>query len=716
MEAIDNNYEEYVLYVDDLSIQYTILGKKVFALNHVTFGIRESESLGFVGESGCGKSTLALALTHILPRNSQVTSGRVFFKGKVIVDSEKGATYTLQKSGKERKLEGELKVVRWKGISIIFQGALDSLNPLLKVGDQLSDIFVHRENMARKEALEKSRELLSTVALDPWIMDAYPHQLSGGMKQRVLIAMAISLHPSLIIADEPTTSLDVITEYRIIEELRRLRESFNLSLISISHDISMISNLADRLFVMYAGRIVEKLPLSDFAEVMHPYTYLLKESMPHVWGEITNLVPIRGAPPSLTSEIRGCPFYERCDYRVNICLEPGSEALRPISQSHEVACPVLPLGKISTRIMPVNHTNGRQIRSNTKLLKAEGITKVFSKRSGLIARNVDEGVKAVDRVSFELSEGESLALVGETGSGKTTISRIIGLLESPTSGQVSINNQAVNFQNEKGFMKFRSTIQTIFQDPFQSLNLRFSVWDIVAEPLRVIKPKVSYSEMDKRIRMVLKLAELTPVDDYINKFPHQLSGGQRQRVSIARGLIRTPKILVADEPISMLDVSLRAGILNLLKKLRDEMNLSLFYITHDIASARYISDRIMVMYRGQIVESGDTETIISHPAHPYTIALVLASMGIKGETLSQLGEKIFNYASVSYGNSCRFSNRCPFATRRCEEEEPTENMVTDRHMVRCHYAADILKFMQNNEVKPGINMKILKDQMDGLIP
>ena len=716
MEVFDNRYEEYVLYVDDLSIQYTLAGRKVYALNHVTFGVKDGESLGFVGESGCGKSTLALALTHILPQNSIVTTGRVFFRGKVIVDSEKGATYTIQKSGKERKLEEELKIVRWKGISIIFQGALDSLNPLLKVGNQLSDIFVYREKMDREGALVKSKDLLSSVGLDPWIMDAYPHQLSGGMKQRVVIAMAISLHPSLIIADEPTTSLDVITEYRIIEELRRLRDSFKLSLISISHDISMISNLADRVFVMYAGRIVEKLPLSDFTNVMHPYTFLLKESMPHVWGEIEDLVPIRGAPPGLTSEIKGCPFYDRCDYKTDICLDPGSELLRPVSQTHEVACVVLPIGKIPVTPSFTYNRSKNQLRNSTEVLKAKNITKIFSKRSGLLSGKNDDGVRAVDHVNLQLNQGESLALVGETGSGKTTISRIIGLLETPTSGEVNLNGQAVDFQDEKGLMKFRGTIQTIFQDPFQSLNPRFSIWDIVAEPLRVSKNRVSFSEIDRRVREALELAELTPVDDYINKFPHQLSGGQRQRVSIGRALIRNPKILVADEPISMLDVSLRAGILNLMKKLRVEMDLTLFYITHDIASARYISDRIMVMYRGQIVEYGDTETIIKHPVHPYTISLVLASMGIKGGALNQLGDKIFNYNNPSYDKGCRFSNRCPFATSRCEEEEPGENIVEGGHMVRCHYAADILKFTKNNDIKPGVNMKALKDQMNDTIP
>lgn len=712
MEVFENNYEEYVLYVEDLSIEYTLSGRRVYALNHVTFGVRKNQSLGIVGESGCGKSTLALALSHILPQNTEITSGRIFFRGQLIVDKKTGATYSLQKSSRVQKIEKQLTSVRWKGISIVFQGALDSLNPLLRVGDQLSDIFIHREGLDKEKARERSLELLSAVSLDSWVMNAFPHQLSGGMKQRVVIAMAISLHPSLIIADEPTTSLDVITEYRIVEELLSLKEKYDVSLISISHDINMVSSLADRIYVMYAGRIVEKLPDTDLSLAKHPYTHLLNESMPKIWGEISELAPIRGAPPGLTERIVGCPFYERCDYHTDICQEAGSEDLISLGGDHEVACPVLPINKGVDRI-------GVQVRSSfpgtgsDRILEVKSLEKVFLKSAGLSERkrSSDDEVRAVDGVSFTIRRGESLGLVGETGSGKTTLSRIIGILETPTSGEVLLDGEPVDYNREKTHYKLRDKVQTIFQDPFQSLNPRFTIRRIVSEPLDVMKKRLSKEERDEKVREALDLAELTPVEDYLNKYPHQLSGGQRQRVSIARGLVRHPDILVADEPISMLDVSLRAGILNLLRKLRSETHLSLFYITHDIASARYISDRIMVMYKGQIVESGDTETIMRNPAHPYTLALILASMGIKRGSLADLGDKIFNNPS-SVPGGCRFSSRCPFSTSKCEEQEPPEVNLGNSHNVRCHYSGDILNFTTRNEIRPGISVKQLRKEMN----
>lgn len=712
MEVFENNYEEYVLYVEDLSIEYTLSGRRVYALNHVTFGVKKNESVGIVGESGCGKSTLALALSHILPQNTEITSGRIFFRGKLIVDRSTGATFSLQKSARFQKIEKELSTVRWKGISIVFQGALDSLNPLLKVGDQISDIFIHREKMEKEKARERASELLNSVNLDSWVMDAFPHQLSGGMKQRVVIAMAISLHPSLIIADEPTTSLDVITEYRIVEELLALKQKYDVSLISISHDINMVSSLAERIFVMYAGRIVEKLPDTDLSKARHPYTYLLKESIPKIWGEISELLPIRGAPPGLTEKIVGCPFYERCSYHTDICQEPGAEDLINLGGNHEVACPVLPISSNTERVglhMDSPFSRGR----GEKILEVKALEKVFYKSAGITERKrgPNDQIKAVDGVSFDIRKGESLGLVGETGSGKTTLSRIIGILETPTSGEVRIDGDPVDYMKEKTHYKLRDHVQTIFQDPFQSLNPRFPIRKIVSEPLDVMKEKLGKEERERKVIEALELAELTPVEDYLNKFPHQLSGGQRQRVSIARGLVRDPEILVADEPISMLDVSLRAGILNLLRKLRSEKNLSLFYITHDIASARYISDRIMVMYKGQIVESGDTETIMKNPAHPYTLALILASMGIKRGSLDELGDRIFNNPA-SVKDACRFSPRCPFATSKCESQEPDEVSLGNGHNVRCHYAGDILHFTTKNEIKPGISVKQLRKEMN----
>lgn len=710
------NYSDYVLYVDDLSLEYTVGRKRVFALSHVTFGIRENESVGIVGESGCGKSTLAMAISHILPQNTVVTSGRIYFKGQIIVDSEKGASYSLRSTKRTDKIEESLKMVRWKGISIVFQGALDSLNPLFTVGEQISDIFLYRENMEKEKAWEKTKELLKSVGLDQWVFNAFPHQLSGGMKQRVVIAMALSLHPSLIIADEPTTSLDVITQYRIIEELRKLRKDFDVSILNISHDVAMVSNLSDRIMVMYAGRIVEKIPSTDFSVAQHPYTNLLINSIPKLTDDITQLEPIVGAPPGLTEPIMGCPFYDRCVYHTDLCREPGSEVLRKIANTHEAACLILPFRE-------GNRGNDRREWKEIKVVKAvrqnpaivtKDLTRIFQKGVGLrINTKSGKGtITAVDRANIIVNEGESVALVGETGSGKTTLSRMIGMLETPSNGSITIMGHDVDFKDKKLLKNLRQIVQTIFQDPFQSINPRFTIYRIIAEPLLINGMAKDEADLMDRVRAAMVLAELTPVDDYLYKYPHQLSGGQRQRVSIARALSMNPKILIADEPISMLDVSLRAGILNLLKKLRDETGTTLFYITHDIASARYISDRIYVLYKGEIIESGPAEDIIKRGSHPYTIALILSSIGVGGSISETLGENIFKQSNEDELPACKFAPRCPLATDICFSNSPEDSEVSIGHSVRCHYAAQIRKLVEEQSITSGINIARLKTILD----
>lgn len=716
---LDPNYEDYVLYVEDLSIEYTVSGKRVYALSNVSFGIKENESIGIVGESGCGKSTLAMAVSHILPQNSVVTSGRVIFKGQTIVDKDRGASYSLRYNSREKKIEEELKVVRWKGISIVFQGALDSLNPLFTVGQQLADIFIFKEKNTKEEARSRSEELLTAVGLDKWVLDAFPHQLSGGMKQRVIIAMAIALKPSLVIADEPTTSLDVITQYRIIEELKKLKDSYKLSILSISHDVAMVSHLSDKLMVMYAGRVIEKIPSNTFDIAQHPYTYMLIESIPKITEDVSEVLPIRGAPPILSKKINGCPFYDRCDFHADICLDEGSIELRNISGSHEVACTLLPLraGR------PKKSYSGTSLSEEVKIVREKpvvvtgDITKIYQKKSGIreMGKRKAEYVTAVDKVNIIVNEGESIALVGETGSGKTTLSRMLGLLEDPTSGKLEIAGREVKFSNKKQIAELRKVVQTIFQDPFQSINPRFSVRNVLLEPLIVNKLLNKDINVEERLKKVMKETELVPFEDYIDKFPHQLSGGQRQRVSIARSLMLNPKIMVADEPISMLDVSLRAGVLNLLRNLRKDYGVTLFYITHDIASAKYISDRIYVLYKGEIVESGTTEEIIRYGAHPYTIALIISSMGIEGKISDTLGEKIFEQTEDVDLPKCKFAPRCPFAQAKCFEESPPYVDVAVGHSVKCHYAPQIYGQTSESTIQKSLNLSQLQTEISSKI-
>ncbi|OWP56336.1 MAG: hypothetical protein B2I17_06375 [Thermoplasmatales archaeon B_DKE] len=714
MEEFEEKFSDYVLYVENLSVVYTLKGKSVYALTDVTFGIRESEAIGIVGESGCGKSTLAMAISHILSQNTKVTSGRIYYRGKVIVDMESGASFTLRENSKSRKVEQKLKVIRWNGISIIFQGALDSLNPLLRIGEQISDIFVYKAGMTRDQAKERSRELLAGVGLDLWIMDAFPHQLSGGMKQRVIIAMAIALKPSLIIADEPTTSLDVITQYRIVEEINRLRSVFKLSIINISHDISLISHISDRIMIMYAGRIIEKLPSNNFGGSRHPYTHMLVESLPKLDREVSVISPIRGAPPSLVRIIQGCPFYERCDYHQDRCMEVGASDLKVIDTDHEAACVVLPAMEGMGRIVEgPAYINSENMPSNAEVITIENVSKIFTKKAGIreISTSKKSEIVALDNVSLTVHQGETVALVGETGSGKTTLSRILGLLETPSSGTIKIMGDPVDFHDGKQLKRLRTTVQTIFQDPFQSINPRFSVRKAISEPLIINKLYPDQKEFTDVITSALIDAELTPVEDYMEKYPHELSGGQRQRVSIARALVTKPKILIADEPISMLDVSLRAGILNFMNKIVTSMGLTLFYITHDIASARYVSKKIYVLYRGTIVEGGSTEDLIRYSAHPYTIALVLSSMGLSGLASETLGEKIFEATEQDQYPKCKFAPRCPLAVEKCFTQEPDALDLGGNHYVKCHFAGDIYNYTRKVGISNGLNMADLKKKV-----
>lgn len=697
--------EDHVLKIEDLTLEYTVSGKSVKALNHINLNIAPHESVGIVGESGCGKSTLAMAISHILPLNTRVKSGKIVFRGEVISDENLGASFSLRQDSKSKKVESALKHVRWKGISIVFQGALDSLNPLFTIGQQIDDIFIYKEKKTRENARKESKRILNSLGLDDWVLDAFPHQLSGGMKQRVIIAMAMTLHPVLIIADEPTTSLDVITQYKIIEELQKLRTDYKMSIINISHDISLVSHLSDRIMVMYAGRIVEKIPENSFARAEHPYTRMLADSIPSLAGKSTRLESIRGSPPSLVGEIKGCPFYERCDYaEESICTAPDAERLRETKRKHEVACSVLPFDgaekKKKAEKPQVTVENKYVDRNRDVVVTFENVTREFEKRTGLRAKSLGarakaEKIIAVNNVSFSLREGESLALVGETGSGKTTMSKIMGLLDQPTSGSISIKGERIAYGKKEDHKRFRKIVQTIFQDPFQSINPRHSVYQIVSEPMRVHEIYSREEDVDKEVSRALTTVELTPPEDYKNKFPHQLSGGQRQRVAMARSLILNPKIIIADEPISMLDVSMRAGILNLLKEMQSGNNVTLFYITHDIASARYVSNSIMVMYKGHIVESGETEQVITRPSHPYTIALILSSLGIEGKLETVLGPNIFSeMQEISSG--CIFSNRCPLARPKCSSEEPVLSDMGDGHMAKCHYSSELLEHNRGN--------------------
>jgi peptide/nickel transport system ATP-binding protein len=599
-----------LLDVRQLTVQYPTRHGAVRAVDGVSFTLEHGQVLGLVGESGCGKTTTALALMGLLPEDARV-SGAVRFDARDLV----------------RLPPEDLRRVRWREISMVFQGAMNALNPVYTVEEQIVEaILTHEPHLRERQARARVAELFEAVGLPPARGEHYPHQYSGGMKQRAVIAMALANSPRLVIADEPTTALDVIVQDRILRELRRIRQERHLSMLYISHDMAVIAEMADVVAVMYAGRIVESGPTADiFARPVHPYTAALMASSPSLRGPRRRLVALGGAPPDLEHAPEACPFHPRCPRATDVCAEqdPPLELHRdgltaacwhPLPRDHaidtleETAGIVAEDSKADVEAPPV--------------LVGAGVSKEFGVGRTLLlrARSV---VRAVDDVSFEVRRGEAFGLVGESGSGKTTLGRMLVGLETPTRGRLRL--QLNGMSADVGAVdrrQLRRTVQMIFQDPYESLNPRMTIGDIVAEPLDVLRLGTR-SERHDRVASILGHVGLAP-STFVPRYPHELSGGQRQRVAIARAMIVEPRLVVADEPTSMLDVSVRTGIMQLLLRFKRENGVSYLYITHDLAVARYVCERIAVMRRGRLVELGPTDAVLEHPLHRYTRALIAA--------------------------------------------------------------------------------------------
>ncbi len=677
-----------LLDVRDLAVRYPTRGGAVGAVDRVSLTLQSGEVLGVVGESGCGKTTLALALMGLLPDTAQV-EGEIHFSGRDLA----------------RLPARELRRVRWSEISMIFQGAMNALNPVYTVGEQIVEaILTHEPHLRERDARARVAELYEAVGLAPDRRDQYPHQYSGGMKQRAVIAMALACNPKLVIADEPTTALDVIVQDRILRELRRIQSERQLSMLYISHDMAVIAEMADVVAVMYAGRIVEMGPTAQiFAGPVHPYTAALMASSPSLRGLLRRIESLPGAPPNLARPPAGCRFHPRCPRATAECatddptFEPRRDGLAaacwhqlPWDHLSEAAArarvPEGPPDTAGTRGGggPDEPGGSHPPPSRPTLVQIDEVRKHFPVGQTLFfaPRGV---VRAVDEVSLDIREGETFGLVGESGSGKTTLGRLLVRLEEPTEGgiRVRVNGAPV----ELGAIErteLRRNVQMIFQDPYESLNPRMTIGQIVAEPLRVLR----LEEGDGRDRCVAEILDrvgLAP-GTFLPRYPHELSGGQRQRVAIARAMIVRPRFVVADEPTSMLDVSVRAGILELLAELKRDMNVTYLYVTHDLAVARYLCDRIGVMYRGKIVELGGTEEVLQRPLHPYTRALI-AAVPVPDPTYRRPDPAI---GSGGAGGSraeltCLFLDRCPVATDYCRSAvHPPLEEHREGHRAACY--------------------------------
>ena len=666
--------EKPVLEVNRISTEFRLKRSTTFAVNDVSFTVNRGEIIGIVGESGSGKSVTQMSVLGLLDKPQGVVSGGcAMFEGKDLLAPE------------NRKL---LQQIRGARIAMIFQDPMISLNPTISVGEQISETIREHKKLGKAEAKQRAIEYMKRVKIPDAELryDNYPFEFSGGMCQRITIAMAMCCDPDVVVADEATTALDVTTQAQILEMLQDIVRETQTALIIVTHNLGIVARYADRIYVMYGGTLAETAKTDDlFYHPAHAYTIGLLNSVPRLDDSKERmLVPIEGIPPVLKQKPTRCPFYDRCTQRIPACDE-GLPAPRDLGNGHISWC----CNPHLNREPALCDTAGqKRIDTTTPVLEVEDLHMDFPlTRGNLIKRQIGT-VKAVGGVSFTLYKGETLGLVGESGCGKSTVANCILHLLNPTSGAIRINGVDTTHMRESRFRTLRKDIQLIFQDPFSSLDPKQTIADIVGEPLKIHGLTSSREEYDRKVRELFSLIGIS--EEMMGRSPHELSGGQRQRVGIARALASNPKIIVCDEPVSALDVSVQAQIMNLLEGLQAKMGISYLFVAHDLSVVRHISDRIAVMYLGRIVELADWKSLYENPMHPYTRTL-LSAIPIpdpekeRSRPRQELIGEIPSAAHIPQG--CSFHPRCPYATERCKTEAPSCVTGADGHMVCCHLYA-----------------------------
>lgn len=593
--------KDHIVEVSQLSVAFQNPNFLLNAVDDLDFTLNPGETLALLGESGCGKSLTSLALMRLLPMNA-------IYGAKSQVSYEKYDLLNLP--------ECVMKTIRGKKIAMIFQEPMTALNPVLTIGQQLGETLKHLK-LKRKELDNKLIELLKEVELpnSKDCLKKYPHQLSGGQKQRVVIAMALANQPEVLIADEPTTALDVTIQAQILQLLKKLQKVHQMSLLLITHDLTVVKAMADRVCVMYAGQVVEVSDIEHFfLSPRHPYVQQLLMSVPSMSKRNTRLESISGSVPSLGNMPDGCRFHPRCNHRFEPCdeIEPNLQR----NGNRFVRCHLYP----NLKVLPEIHTEpvSRELKNiaNKRLLEVQHLSVVFQSGSKILRNHTT--FKAVDDLSFFINKGKVLALVGESGCGKTTAARAIMGIQPVSSGQIIYDGNDVTTLKSTALKQFRKKVQIIFQDPFASMNPRMTIEEVLSEGL--IAHGVSQREINKKIKILLDQVNI-PFSS-LTRYPHQFSGGQRQRICIARALATDPDLLICDEPTSALDISVQAQILNLLKDLQQEYHLTYLFITHNMAVVSYLADDVLVMKSGQAVEHGPAEELLRNPQSSYTKKLL----------------------------------------------------------------------------------------------
>lgn len=787
-----------LLDVRGLSVDYVTEAGNIRACESVDITLKRGEILGIAGESASGKSTLLNALGRLQRMPAATADGEIWFH-----PTDGSAPVDLAQLDEE-----ELAPYRWRSISIVMQSAMASLNPVVRLGEQFVDVIqTHDPKIDKAAATQQAADLLEMVGITADRLTAYPFQLSGGMQQRALIALALACDPDLVLMDEPTTAVDVVMQRQILDQLLAAQRRLGFAVVFVTHDLSLLLEISDRIGIMYGGRLVEVGTAKRLhGDAKHPYTRALRRAFPPLSEPVRELHGIPGSPPDLLDLPRGCAFAPRCELAMPICHErrpelrtiPGGRSAcfltngelteeelgegaqrldridtgvgsRPddeianstTSQTspdtvrsddgtrhqprHDGLRPVTPFS--STVPAPVSATDPNAIgaaadaattvpsgadreteealqgaadadpivipepadsvespaqgpgRDRVPVLEARDVELYFD---GTDARGRKVTIRAVDGVSLKLYPGQISALVGESGSGKTTIARLFSLIYKPTGGQLLHNGQEIHVRGRRQLRAYYRSIQLIYQDPFASLNGLKKIRSIISRVVKIHFPKLGRRKVQQRTVDLLSKVNMTPASRYLDRYPTDMSGGQRQRIAIARGLAVDPSVLLADEPTSMLDASIRLDVLNLLKRLRRTENVAVLYITHDIASARYLSDRITVMYGGKIVEAGPTEQIIQHAVHPYTQLLLAAAPDparYKGSD-APVRDAVAEARPVDNSTEvlgCRFADRCPMAMARCTQERlPTFSDESADRTVQCWLAEDDPDFVRTS--------------------
>ena len=671
-----------LLEITDLRTEIQLKQGVVHAVDGVTLHVDEGETLGVVGESGCGKTMTALTIMGLLPNGGRIATGSIKLAGREIT--------TLSPE--------ELRKVRGDDIAMIFQDPLSSLTPTHTVGKQISEAVLLHRDVSKKDAYERAVEVLDLVGMPRARerVNEYPHQFSGGMRQRVMIAMALACDPKLLIADEPTTALDVTIQKQILELIDNLRQRLGMAVIMVTHDLGVIAGRADRVAVMYAGKVVETTETPAlYANPRHPYTEALFQALPEKSAETRErLYSIPGAPPDLVNPPTGCRFAPRCRYATDKCRSE-EPILAGETTAHVYRC-FYPVGAKEQTVAgqlavvePLDSSEPEVVAEpvpGSVVLSARNLVKDFPVTSGVLQRRIGT-VSAVAGVSFDIRKGETLGLVGESGCGKTTIGRMLVGLDKPTQGEISFEGRNLARSSGREYRRERRDIQYMFQDSYASLDPRMRAGSILREPLQV-QHMGSRSEQSARIKDILGKVGLPSA--WTERYPHEFSGGQRQRLGFARALLLNPQLIVADEPVSALDVSVQAQVLNMMRDLQRELGLTYLFISHDLSVVRYLSNHIGVMYLGKLVEIGTADEVYLRPAHPYTKGLIeSAPVADPLAERAKVNEGIVGElpSAIHPPSGCRFRTRCPIAQDICATVEPElRSYGQPGHLAACHFA------------------------------